>query len=54
MCVEAGAAFSLSSDAHVPADVGHAYEDAVAAMRTWGIERIAVFERRERRLEPLG
>jgi histidinol-phosphatase (PHP family) len=54
MCVEAGAAFSLSSDAHVPADVGHGYEDAVAAMRTWGIERIAVFERRERRLEPLG
>jgi histidinol-phosphatase (PHP family) len=54
MCVEAGAAFSLSSDAHAPADVGHAYEQAVAAMRDWGIEQIAVFERRERRLEPLG
>ena len=54
MCVEAGAAFSLSSDAHIPADVGHAYESAVAAMRGWGIEQIAVFERRERRLEPLG
>jgi histidinol-phosphatase (PHP family) len=54
MCVEAGAAFSLSSDAHVPADVGHAYESAVAAMRDWGIEQVAVFERRERRLEPLG
>ena len=54
MCVEAGAAFSLSSDAHAPADVGHAYEEAVAAMRDWGIEQIAVFERRERRLEPLG
>ena len=54
MCVEAGAAFSLSSDAHVPGDVGHAYESAVATMRGWGIEQIAVFERRERRLEPLG
>ena len=54
MCVEAGAVFSLSSDAHAPAEVGHAYEGAVAAMREWGIEQIAVFERRERRLEPLG
>jgi histidinol-phosphatase (PHP family) len=54
MCVEAGAAFSLSSDAHVPADVGHAYESAVPVMRDWGIEQVAVFERRERRLEPLG
>jgi histidinol-phosphatase (PHP family) len=54
MCVEAGAAFSLSSDAHVPGDVGHAYESAVSTMRDWGIEQIAVFERRERRLEPLG
>ncbi len=54
MCVEAGATFSLSSDAHVPTDVGHAYASAVAAMRDWGIEQIAVFERRERRLEPLG
>ena len=54
MCVEAGAAFALSSDAHVAADVGHAYESAVSAMGDWGIEQIAVFERRERRLEPLG
>jgi histidinol-phosphatase (PHP family) len=54
MCVEAGAAFSLSSDAHAAAEVGHAYEQAVAAMRDWGIDQIAVFERRERRLEPLG
>ncbi|MGH2951579.1 MAG: histidinol-phosphatase HisJ family protein, partial [Solirubrobacterales bacterium] len=54
MCVEAGASFSLSSDAHVPEHVGHEYERAVATMRDWGIEQIAVFERRERRLEPLG
>jgi histidinol-phosphatase (PHP family) len=54
MCVEAGAAFSLSSDAHVPADVGRDYEHAVEEMRGWGIDRIAVFDRRRRRLEPLG
>jgi histidinol-phosphatase (PHP family) len=46
--------FSLSSDAHVPAEVGHGYEGAVSAMRDWGIDKIAVFERRQRRLEPLG
>jgi histidinol-phosphatase (PHP family) len=54
MCVDAGAAFALSSDAHRPADVGYEYERAVETMRGWGIEEIAVFERRERRLEPLG
>jgi len=54
MCVDAGVAFALSSDAHVPGDVGHAYERAVSEMRSWGIEELAVFERRRRRLEPLG
>jgi histidinol-phosphatase (PHP family) len=54
MCVEAGAAFALSSDAHSPADVGHAYERAVSEMGEWGIDQIAVFEHGERRLEPLG
>jgi histidinol-phosphatase (PHP family) len=54
MCVDAGAAFALSSDAHVPEDVGYAYDRAVEAMRRWGVQELAVFERRERRLEPLG
>jgi histidinol-phosphatase (PHP family) len=54
MLMEAGACFSLSSDAHVPADIGHGYDRAVEAMREWGIAEIAVFDRRERRLEPLG
>ena len=54
MCIDAGATFSLSSDAHRPEDVGHGYERAVETMRGWGVEQIAVFERRERRLEPLG
>jgi histidinol-phosphatase (PHP family) len=54
MCVDAGAAFALSSDAHVPEDVGRDYDRAVEAMRVWGVEELSVFERRERRLEPLG
>ena len=54
MCVEAGAAFSLSSDAHAPDQVGYGYERAIEFMREVGIERVAVFERRERRMEPLG
>jgi histidinol-phosphatase (PHP family) len=54
MCVEAGAVFALSSDAHVPDDVGHAYERAVSEMRDWGIQEIATFELRQRGLEPLG
>jgi histidinol-phosphatase (PHP family) len=54
MCVDAGAAFSLSSDAHVPEHVGWEYAAAVEAMRGWGIGEVAVFDRRERRMEPLG
>ena len=54
MCVEAGAAFALSSDAHVPEDVGYEYERAVETMRDWGVTEIAVFERRQRPMEPLG
>jgi histidinol-phosphatase (PHP family) len=54
MCVEADAAFVLSSDAHVPGDVGYAYESAVETMRSWGIEQVATFEGRRRTMEPLG
>ena len=54
MCVDAGAAFSLSSDAHVPDDIGYAYDRALEAMSEWGVSQIAVFEGRERRLAPLG
>jgi histidinol-phosphatase (PHP family) len=54
MCVEAGAAFSLSSDAHLPEHVGFGYDRALAFLEDLGVERISVFERRERRLEPLG
>jgi len=54
LCVEAGVPFSLSSDAHVPEHVGHAYDLALEMMSSVGIEEICVFEGRQRRLEPLG
>jgi histidinol-phosphatase (PHP family) len=54
MCIDAGAAFALSSDAHSPEEVGYRYDDAVATMRRWGIGEIAAFAGRERRMEELG
>ena len=53
MCVEAGAAFALSSDAHLPEQVGFGYGAALEFLGELGVEEIAVFERRSRRLEPL-
>ncbi len=54
LCVEAGAPFALSSDAHLPEHVGFAYDEALEFMRSLGIDEISVFEGRERRMEPLG
>jgi histidinol-phosphatase (PHP family) len=53
MCVEAGAVFSLSSDAHAPEQIGYGYERATEMLGDLGVSEICVFERRERRLEPL-
>jgi histidinol-phosphatase (PHP family) len=54
MCVEAGAVFALSSDAHVPDQVGFGYDRAIELLTSVGVDRICVCEGRERRLEPLG
>jgi len=54
MCAEAGASFALSSDAHTPQHVGYEYEQALALLGGLDVTEICVFERRERRLEPLG
>ncbi|MDQ3936490.1 MAG: histidinol-phosphatase HisJ family protein [Actinomycetota bacterium] len=54
MCLEAGRPVSLSSDAHVPADLAYRYDDALELLDSAGVTELAVFERRERRLEPLG
>jgi histidinol-phosphatase (PHP family) len=54
MCVEAGAEFALSSDAHAPDQVGFGYDRALDFLKDLGVERICKFEGRERRPEPLG
>jgi histidinol-phosphatase (PHP family) len=54
MCVEAGAAFALSSDAHLPEQIGFEYGRAVQFMDELGIGELCVFEQRQRSLAPLG
>ena len=54
MCLDAGRPVALSSDAHLPEEVGHEYGRAVELLGSLGVEEIAVFDRRERRLEALG
>jgi histidinol-phosphatase (PHP family) len=54
MCVEAGASFALSSDAHLPEQVGFEYERAIEFLDDLGVGEICVFEQRRRRLVPLG
>jgi histidinol-phosphatase (PHP family) len=54
LVVEAGVPFALSSDAHLPEQIGFRYDDALAFLDDLGVEEIAVFEGRKRRLEPLG
>ncbi|HEV3094873.1 MAG TPA: histidinol-phosphatase [Solirubrobacteraceae bacterium] len=54
MCLDAGAPLALSSDAHRPGDVGADYESALDLFDLLGVDELCVFERRERRLEPVG
>jgi histidinol-phosphatase (PHP family) len=54
MCADAGVPVALSSDAHVPQDVGASYDQAVELLQRVGITELCVFERRRRRLEPVG
>jgi histidinol-phosphatase (PHP family) len=54
MVIDAGNPIALSSDAHTPEDVGRDYDQALALLDGLGIAELAVFERRERRLEPIG
>jgi histidinol-phosphatase (PHP family) len=54
MCIEAGAVFALSSDAHLPEQIGFEYGQAVQFMEELGIEEICVFEQHQRSLAPLG
>jgi histidinol-phosphatase (PHP family) len=54
MCLDAGCPVALSSDAHVPSDVGRDYETALALLERLGVGEIAVFDARERRMEAIG
>ncbi|MEA2352985.1 MAG: histidinol-phosphatase family [Thermoleophilaceae bacterium] len=54
MCLEAGRPVALSSDAHVPADLAFRYDDALELLDSMGVREVAVFERRTRRMEPVG
>ena len=54
LVVEAGCPIALSSDAHVPEHIGHGYDEALELLEAVGISELCVFERRERRLEPVG
>ncbi len=54
MCLELGRPVALSSDAHSAGDLGHGYEHALELLDRLGVREIAVFDRRRRRLEPLG
>lgn len=54
MCLDAGCPVALSSDAHVPGDVGRDYERALELLDEVGVGELAVFDRRVRRLEAIG
>ena len=54
MAIDAGRPLALSSDAHSPEHIGFEYDSAVELLNDLGVKEIAVFENRERRLEPLG
>ena len=54
MCVEADVPVALSSDAHRPEDVGADYDRALETLERVGVRELCVFERRARRLEPIG
>lgn len=54
MLAEAGVPFSLSSDAHLPEELGYAYDRAMEFLSGLGVVEIACFEGRRRRMEPLG
>ncbi|WP_028059149.1 histidinol-phosphatase [Candidatus Solirubrobacter pratensis] len=54
MAVDAGVPVALSSDAHLPEHVGFGYDRARKLLEACGVTELAVFERRVRRLEPIG
>jgi histidinol-phosphatase (PHP family) len=54
MVLDAGNPIVLSSDAHTPEDVGRDYDQALELLDELGVGELATFERRARRLAPIG
>lgn len=54
MVLEAGCPIALSSDAHRPEHIGWDYPATVRWLAGFGVTELAVFEGRQRRLEPIG
>ena len=54
MVADAGNPIALSSDAHTPEQLGYEYDRAIAMLKDVGITELCVFDRRQRRLEPIG
>ncbi len=54
MVLDAGNPIALSSDAHRPDQLGHGYEQALELLSDLGVGELCVFDRRARRLEPIG
>jgi histidinol-phosphatase (PHP family) len=53
-CLDGGAVLALSSDAHLPEQVGFGYDKALDLLTELGVGGLSTFERRTRRLEPIG
>jgi histidinol-phosphatase (PHP family) len=45
---------TLASDAHAPQNVGRDLDRAIDLARAAGYETVTIFDRRQRRQEPLG
>jgi histidinol-phosphatase (PHP family) len=54
MCLEVGRPVALSSDAHTVDQLAFRYDDALEYLDSLGVSELAVFENRERRMEPIG
>jgi histidinol-phosphatase (PHP family) len=54
MCLEVGAPVALSSDAHVPGDVGRGYEAARELLESAGVGELSVFDHRVRSAASIG
>ncbi len=54
MLLDAGAPIALSSDAHVPGDVGAGYEQALELLDDLGVRELAVLAGRTRTMKPIG